>query len=370
MRSVAATLGLSDVAVAKACRKADIPVPPRGHWARKQAGKRVTQTPLPLRFPGASDHIKIGKEDYHYGTDWRTAAIARPIPPPPAWEEDMSSVTERAEKIVGKVSCPPISTKIHPLIQSLLDKDEQRRQRGYGWEKPEHDTPTQKRRLKLLNAIFLAADRIGCRSSVDLTNYPREKDRSPGVTVGDVSISIAIDPVPVKSVKLPTAGSREPLRLTVGGYQVAHDSWDDSDEVPLESVLGPVVVRMLVAAELRHRAYALEHRDLLVKQRAEAEEALRRETAERKQKARELLEKLAQERVDRLLSQAAALDRSETIRLYVEHVRSRRSEINAEGHSVEKWAVWALDEADRIDPVKNGMIDQAVAEISKLPEKP
>lgn len=127
---------------------------------------------------------------------------------------------------------------------------------------------------------------------------------------------------------------------------------------------------MLIAAELRYRTHAQERHDLLVKQRAEAEEALRREAAEREKKARELLEKQAQERFDHLLSQAAALDKSETIRLYVEHVRSRRSEIDAEDHSVEKWATWALNEADRIDPLKNGMIDQAVAEICKLPEKP
>jgi hypothetical protein len=39
MRIVAASVGISDVALAKHCKKADIPVPNRGYWARKQAGK-------------------------------------------------------------------------------------------------------------------------------------------------------------------------------------------------------------------------------------------------------------------------------------------------------------------------------------------
>jgi hypothetical protein len=49
MRTIAANVGISDVALAKHCRKAHIPAPPRGYWARKQAGKPVTQIRLPTR---------------------------------------------------------------------------------------------------------------------------------------------------------------------------------------------------------------------------------------------------------------------------------------------------------------------------------
>jgi hypothetical protein len=44
MRTIAAELGVSDVGLAKACRTAGVPTPPRGWWARKQFGK-----PLPPR---------------------------------------------------------------------------------------------------------------------------------------------------------------------------------------------------------------------------------------------------------------------------------------------------------------------------------
>jgi len=44
---VAANLGISDVALHKICRKHDIPVPPRGHWAKLAAGKLVKIAPLP-----------------------------------------------------------------------------------------------------------------------------------------------------------------------------------------------------------------------------------------------------------------------------------------------------------------------------------
>lgn len=40
-------LGYSDVGIAKICRKHKIPRPPRGYWAKKQAGQTPRQVPLP-----------------------------------------------------------------------------------------------------------------------------------------------------------------------------------------------------------------------------------------------------------------------------------------------------------------------------------
>jgi hypothetical protein len=44
---LAARFGVSDVAVAKACRKYRIPLPGRGYWARIAAGQMMNKTPLP-----------------------------------------------------------------------------------------------------------------------------------------------------------------------------------------------------------------------------------------------------------------------------------------------------------------------------------
>src|ERR1700741_4190034 len=38
-REIGKELGVSDVAVAKLCRRLQVPKPPRGYWARVQAGK-------------------------------------------------------------------------------------------------------------------------------------------------------------------------------------------------------------------------------------------------------------------------------------------------------------------------------------------
>lgn len=49
---VAEKYGLSDVALAKVCRRLRIPVPGRGYWARKAAGYKIKVVPLPS-FPNA-----------------------------------------------------------------------------------------------------------------------------------------------------------------------------------------------------------------------------------------------------------------------------------------------------------------------------
>lgn len=47
MRTLARSMGISDVALAKRCRAVVVPVPPRGWWARKKAGTPVKVTLLP-----------------------------------------------------------------------------------------------------------------------------------------------------------------------------------------------------------------------------------------------------------------------------------------------------------------------------------
>lgn len=57
--TIAKELGISDVAVSKICKKLNVPKPKLGHWAKKQHGKRVRQTPLPPLKPGTPERYTI-----------------------------------------------------------------------------------------------------------------------------------------------------------------------------------------------------------------------------------------------------------------------------------------------------------------------
>jgi len=47
MRQLAKRYDITDVGLAKICRKMDIPTPPRGYWAKRTNGQRVGKAPLP-----------------------------------------------------------------------------------------------------------------------------------------------------------------------------------------------------------------------------------------------------------------------------------------------------------------------------------
>ena len=85
MRTVAKKYGISDVALAKRCRKWSIPLPVQGHWARVAAGKTVRRVPLPPLPKGAVEEVR---QRY-----WRRPthdADGEPLPPSPplAVEQD------------------------------------------------------------------------------------------------------------------------------------------------------------------------------------------------------------------------------------------------------------------------------------------
>ncbi|MCP3404061.1 hypothetical protein [Bradyrhizobium sp. CCGB01] len=366
MRTVAAGLGISDVALAKHCKKADIPVPERGYWARKQAGKPTIQIALPPRFPSASDRIGESAGGNDWGPDWAVKFKEVAIPPVPTFDEDMRSVEQRARKLVGQVRCRRAFEPAHPLVAKLLAQDEERRKDFAKWRSdyyaPKYDTGIERRRLLVINALFLAAARLGCRSSMSTSKYGQAaaNERDICITIGRSHVHFTIEPI--KSRK---ESQKERLRLAFGTARDranANKFWEDGDENRLEDQLTDILVEMLVSAEASYRNGLIRHREWVIGRKADAEAELKRRQDETERKARELKERLERERIRRLLSQAKALDRANQIRAYVESARLGLGEMTITQEEFENWANWAQQEADRIDPLKNGTIKQGIAE--------
>lgn len=87
---------------------------------------------------------------------------------------------------------------------------------------------------------------------------------------------------------------------------------------------------------------------------------LRRREEEVARRARELQEKASQERIARLLYQAKALSRANQIRAYVDTVLIRAAEVRKSQAEIDDWAIWARQQADSIDPVKNGSFERSM----------
>jgi hypothetical protein len=59
LSSLAKDFGISDVALAKRCRRLKIPIPGRGYWARVEAGQKPARPKLPAREPQWRDRLAL-----------------------------------------------------------------------------------------------------------------------------------------------------------------------------------------------------------------------------------------------------------------------------------------------------------------------
>ena len=362
MRKLASSFGISDVALAKHCRKAGIPLPGVGYWAKKDAGKAPPKTPLPPRALGQNFGIDFGPDRLHA---WPAPApeeiLLQEIPPLPTFEDDLDAVRKRASAIVGTVRYPSLASP-HPLVAKLLQEDEERRAKQAAsswtayWNAPVFDSKNERRRLRIINALCLALARCGCKVSAG---------RSPAydlnTTVGDVGLGFILAPIGFdldeyhRTRKVfPNEGK---LNLKLSWYQPPPElavRWQDSDGAPLEELLTEIVVGLIVAGEWSLRRSLIRRHEHLVNRKAEAEKEIKRLAEEAKRKEKERLDKAERERREKLIGEAESWRRANDLRAYV--AARLNEESNEPGAAADEalkaWAQWALAEADRMDPLR------------------
>ena len=109
MTKLGVELGISDVGLAKACRRHAIPVPPRGYWAKLQAGKGTPRIALP------QPEVDIEVTFTTVPPAQRRAEVARK-------QEAKEVVAAKAEKL--RATAPAhkgIDARPHPLVRATLD---------------------------------------------------------------------------------------------------------------------------------------------------------------------------------------------------------------------------------------------------------
>ena len=116
--ALAPTLGLSGRGLGKLCARNDIPVPPRGYWAKQTAGHRVTRPPLP--FPARSDlsnSFAVPSPDS--GVDLDEKAETSAVHPLIAFEAEPANRIEVSEDLA--VADPRLLAAERPLLKSKRD---------------------------------------------------------------------------------------------------------------------------------------------------------------------------------------------------------------------------------------------------------
>ncbi len=375
IQSLAKKFSLYDRGLAKICMAANIPVPARGYWAKKQAGKGVTP-PLPPRAFGQSDTVHIGRDWYRSQSE-DAEILATPIPPAPVFAPDLDTVRTQATALVAKAPLPLRGSHgWHSQIQKLLNADEERarKQRAdpypSSWNAPIFETPFEIRRLRILNALFICLTRCGMWAHIS-----DKHGRVLSITVGATNVPLGLDSTAAaKQIERErqgygfiARGPKDKMRLNIGHHwsgKKPGPSWEDQTGVPLERRLRDVAAAIVVFAEEAVRDGAMSAHAWRIERKAELEDAARKRRDEEERRRRERLAKLEKARVDHLLAQAHALHQAQQIRAYVEAVRR----LNAEApepmtpDELESWANWALAQGNRIDPVISGAFKTRPAE--------
>jgi hypothetical protein len=197
--ALAKRFAISDVALAKRCVKADIPMPPRGYWAKLESKKFVAQAALPLRLPGASDVISFDRDPYYRSHAVSPEEELRA----PIFPEPVETFVAAALARLGRVRATSDLGEPHAGLRRLLATEASRRERfqadpSWSFYKPHFDSPEHQRQLRLINSLLGAFDRLGCKGSA------YEKDEwiqgvgtiyhlVASVEVGDTQVSFRIE---------------------------------------------------------------------------------------------------------------------------------------------------------------------------------
>ncbi len=352
IRTLAQQFNISDVALAKHCRRAGVPVPPRGWWAKKEAGKAVSKTTLP-RTMGQS-----------YSTSLRHPAekAEEHIEPAQLEEpkfEDPTELLDDVAKAVAALQVPRDLTHPHPIVAKLLANDAKRKSTAdpgsfmYDYYGPKFEGVLQRRRLRILSGLVSALEACGCRVS--------------GATHAGERFSISIRNQWVQMLLGVEGGNSdsfrdfrrrkvaEPrLRLTVGGHDLERDAeavtWQD-DDLPLQDRLSEIVQGIFKYAHAQHRRLTLMFHQHSIVLRAQKEKD-EREAAQKAEAARVQKEEASRKaKIQGLLDDATALEQADRIRAYVKEVRIRARANGADEAAVDKWATWALQVAANLDPL-------------------
>lgn len=353
MRTLAARYGLSDRGLAKLCQRHRIPVPPRGYWAKKSAGKRVVQ--LPLR--SLPDALK----------SFEGITIHRSPPP-----ENVSSLPSAQEVFERSPDNRiPVSDSLrspHPLVRKTWEtlKAAKAGSRDYlsVWPDRYLDVQVTKqtlpRALRLLDALVKAFEARGWSMSLG-----EKDDRKSYVLLLGQRIPFGIREK-VKKVKNEPA---KPVRSSSGqmytpyqsvyrdewtgrlvlvirnswGHSV-HQSWEDTDAHPLEERLNEFVLGVFRCAE--EEVEAARRREVYQREQQEIQRRRMEEVQRREREA---------DRVRVLDEQAERWSKSQALAAYIDCVRKK---IETEqggifpGSREEAWLKWAVSRQRQLDPLE------------------
>lgn len=357
LTKVAKRLGISDVGLAKACARANVPTPPRGYWAKKESGKPSKKSALP-----APDN-------------WQSAVITIvPTPPRPPKSDEPEDRHVPYEDIAVAIAREKKRAKSIPADESLRDphmiiRREMAREKQ--WESStdhpsryqrESDAgePLKKRQWAVLSGLFKALEERGheigepyggngaihypltlFKETVDLQFKERIRQARRELTKEERARSWNGKQLWTQE-RFPTGE----LMFSLGRYKPSHrDQWSDHPDCPLETQLHEVLLGLYYAAADERT------------KRSQREEAAQRERdAQHRRWLEEQERQRKAKRVAALVKQANDWQTASVVRSYIAAVNAAAPDHQGQLEAAElaTWSTWASQVADSLDPITTG----------------
>ena len=329
---VAKRLGLSDRGLAKLCARYDIPVPPRGYWARRQAGYTDDPTPLPEAGTGA---IPVVIQQ----------ATVRPTSPALTLPPEVRQERQPENPVLVADGRPRhhLVRAASAALRGAKPDDYGRLPGGRGVLEVCVSKGALARALSILDALLLAMEARGHQVHV--------REGKTRVVVHGEPIEFRIDERTIRREKVLTA--KEQLELDRGGwvfgrysyqpsgelslhlkniYRVRH-KWSDRKTLRLEEQLNDIPAGLETAAE------------------AEKVSRLERERREQEWQAAEARREKEAERIRNLDEWASQWERCERYRAFLAAAR-RHFEGRTISDKLLGWFAWADNYVQSIDPLR------------------
>ena len=357
---------LSDVAIAKHCKSARIPMPPPGYWVRIKNGSKTAVRPqLPQRLPGQSRTVSLGTNDRYYRSVTDDELFA-PMDPP-VFGESVEDIVNPAIKRMGKVAFVKDLDNPHAGLNKVLASERRKREShkasGYSYDKPLFDAPHFQRQLCLVNSLLWGVSRVGGTGHVMkveewIQGYGTTYSLHAVLEVGDIGVGIAFDePSSPKRATRSLYAATTTLRLCARHTQKDSECWTDGPGNRLEKQLTAIAVATLWCAERRLRESAQSHYEWLIKRREEVvAQRARAAEAERRRKLEEMA-KRRKDACDALLRMAHNYRQAQDIRFIVETLCANGNSEAVEAGNLQRWREQVLMVADSMDPTRMQLVD-------------
>lgn len=345
---VAAKYNISAVALGKVCKKLQIPLPGRGHWTKKEFGKTVEQTPLPVatNLPVVrkmKEAYLNARKDAHIPVDESDPELIRIA----NLRKTLVPVNEKATLHKTVSETRQAMKEAHVDSRGILIRPRGRRTLDMRVSKKMLD-----RAFRIMNAFIVKIESEGITVVPETTQRDSENICANvfGQTVNFAIVERSLQKNKRKDKTYSWTSyvyDYEPsglLEFHVGGYSYyGGKTWRDGKTRKLENLIGEFVAELML--EGRRKRIAAEER--------QKEELERRKKEEEIEKLSKLI-KEEEKKVRELNSWVKRWARAKRMRRFIAALelkwKGEGVDLSPESSNGQR-IVWMKEQADRLDPM-------------------